>query len=123
MDEDLARSIGDRVRLHRTAARRTKAVVAGLAGITPDYLYQIERGQKVPTIPVLTRLAEVLGVAAGTLLDERSPSPRSRCRTGEAIYRALTTSVDVEPLDLLVLRRRVQAAWTAWQSSHTGTAR
>ncbi len=67
MGEDLARSIGERVRFYRTAARRTKAVVAGLTGITPDYLYQIERGQKVPTVAVLTQLADVLGVSAGEL--------------------------------------------------------
>jgi transcriptional regulator with XRE-family HTH domain len=45
--------------------------VAGLAGITPDYLYQIERGQKVPTVAVLTQLAEVLRVSVGELLGGR----------------------------------------------------
>jgi Helix-turn-helix domain len=43
-------------------------VIAGLAGITPDYLYQIERGQKVPTVAVLTQLADVLRVSVGELL-------------------------------------------------------
>jgi transcriptional regulator with XRE-family HTH domain len=50
MGDNLGRSIGERVQFYRTAARRTKTVVAGLAGITPDYLYQIERDEKVPTI-------------------------------------------------------------------------
>lgn len=56
-DDHLAQMIGERVRFYRTASRRTKAVVAGLAGITPDYLYQIERGQKVPTVALLAQLA------------------------------------------------------------------
>jgi hypothetical protein len=38
MDEQLARAIGERVRARRTAGRRKKTVVAGLAGITADYL-------------------------------------------------------------------------------------
>jgi transcriptional regulator with XRE-family HTH domain len=71
MGEHLARMIGERVRFHRTASRRTKAVVAGLTGITPDYLYQIERGQKVPTVAILTQLAEVLRVSVGELLGDR----------------------------------------------------
>src|SRR6266567_2941493 len=41
MDE-LARVIGTRVRAARVGNRQTQTVVAGLAGITPDYLYQIE---------------------------------------------------------------------------------
>lgn len=63
MDEQLARAIGERVRARRTAGRRKKTVVAGLAGITADYLYQIERGMKLPTVAVLTKLAGVLGVS------------------------------------------------------------
>ncbi len=61
MDEQLARAIGERVRVRRTAGRRKKTVVAGLAGITADYLYQIERGTKLPTVAVLTKLAGSLG--------------------------------------------------------------
>jgi transcriptional regulator with XRE-family HTH domain len=55
MDE-LALIIGARVRVARIANRQTQTVVAGLAGITPDYLYQIERGKKLPAVPVLLEL-------------------------------------------------------------------
>ena len=44
MAEHLAQEVGDRVRFHRLATKKTQTVVAGLAGITTDYLYQIERG-------------------------------------------------------------------------------
>lgn len=44
MDEDLAKLVGHRVRFSRTVTGRTRIAVAGLTGITPDYLYQIERG-------------------------------------------------------------------------------
>ena len=39
----LAIPMGDRIRFHREARRKTQAVVAGLAGISDDYLSQIER--------------------------------------------------------------------------------
>jgi transcriptional regulator with XRE-family HTH domain len=40
--------IGERVRFYRTAKKKKQVVVAGLAGITVEYLSQIERGLKTP---------------------------------------------------------------------------
>ena len=42
--------IGERLRFYRMAKGKTQAVVAGLAGVTEDYLSQIERGLKTPTL-------------------------------------------------------------------------
>lgn len=67
-DEQLTVTIGERVRLRCLASRLPKTVIAGLAGISPDYLYQIERGLKLPTVTVLMQLAEVLDVSADELL-------------------------------------------------------
>ncbi|GAA5164650.1 helix-turn-helix transcriptional regulator [Pseudonocardia eucalypti] len=121
MDDALARSIGERVQFYRTAARRSKAVVAGLAGITPDYLRLIERGQKVPTIAVLAQLADVLRVSPGELLGNRAATENTRIKTaaGDAIYQALTNPgapIDAPPA-LSVLRRRIDDAWSTWQTS------
>ncbi|WP_067853585.1 helix-turn-helix domain-containing protein [Nocardia shimofusensis] len=121
MSDSLARQIGERVQFYRQASRRTKAVVAGLAGITPDYLYQIERGQKVPTIAVLTLLAEVLRVPVGQLIGkEAEPDVRpSRTAAGEVLCRALTSPIErsARPVDPAELRRRVEDAWRTWQMS------
>ncbi|MFF5672356.1 helix-turn-helix domain-containing protein [Streptomyces hygroscopicus] len=40
--------IGDRIRHYR--GERRQDVVAGLVGISPDYLSQIERGLKIPSL-------------------------------------------------------------------------
>ncbi len=121
MDEQLARAIGERVRARRTAGRQKKTVVAGLTGITADYLYQIERGMKLPTVPVLTRLAEVLGVSVADLLGQKpATSTRlSNTAAGEAIYRALTGPAPAhgEVLPLAELYEQVKQAWRTWQTS------
>jgi DNA-binding XRE family transcriptional regulator len=122
MDEQLARMIGTRVRASRAANQQTQAVVAGLAGITTDYLYQIERGKKLPTIPVLAQLAEVLRVPLATLLGEQAaPSPATARRAssaGDALYRALTQPmVAGDPPSVSELHGHVQAAWRTWQTS------
>ncbi len=54
--------VGERLRFYRTGQRKTQAVVAGLAGVSEDYLSQIERGLKSPTITLLHRFARILGV-------------------------------------------------------------
>src|SRR5256884_6184239 len=96
MDEQLARVIGARVRAARVASHRTQVVVAGLAGITADYLHQIEHGKKLPTIPVLTQLAQVLNVPLSRLVEQLPPRGTDRpCMTdmGAALYEALTQPV------------------------------
>jgi len=54
--------IGERLRFYRQAKGKTQAVVAGLAGVTEDYLSQIERGLKTPTLPLVHRFSKILGV-------------------------------------------------------------
>lgn len=121
MDDALARSIGERVQFYRSASRRTKAVVAGLAGITPDYLRLIERGQKIPTVAVLAQLADVLRVSPGELLGSHAAAENTRIKTaaGDAIYRALTSPPPLadRPPAMPALRRRVNEAWSTWQTS------
>jgi transcriptional regulator with XRE-family HTH domain len=120
-DDHLAQVVGERIRFYRSSAHKTKTVVAGLTGITPDYLYQIERGQKLPALPVLAQLAEVLHVELGKLLD--SVPVQSRPWTDDlaanAICRALInppTAPSGSP-DGEVLHRAVLDAWTTWQTS------
>ncbi|MBV8468760.1 MAG: helix-turn-helix transcriptional regulator [Burkholderiaceae bacterium] len=46
-----------------------------LAGVSKSMLSQIERNQANPTVAVVWRLANALGVALGTLLDGDRPTP------------------------------------------------
>jgi transcriptional regulator with XRE-family HTH domain len=113
--------IGDRIRHHRGA--RQQDVIAGLAGITPDYLSQIERGLKVPSIPVLYAIAQELGVPAAALIAE-APGPRGAPAdsTEPVIVRALMgygPPRSASPVEAAVLRERVEAAWRTWQTSPT----
>jgi len=86
-------SIGDRVRFYRQGSGgKSQAVVSGLAGITENYLSQIERGLKTPTIGVLQRLAAVLGVSVSVLLGEPSYASESAIHPiAPAIQAALMT--------------------------------
>jgi transcriptional regulator with XRE-family HTH domain len=111
--------IGDRIRYYRK--QRRQDVIAGLVGITPDYLSQIERNLKTPTIAILHAIARELGVPTAALLaDAPVPAAVARDTVEPAITQALMgygppfSSTPVEPSRL---RERVEAAWRSWQTS------
>ncbi|MGH3438567.1 MAG: helix-turn-helix domain-containing protein [Sciscionella sp.] len=120
MDERLARRIGVRIRTHREANRQKQVVVAELAGITADYLYQVERGKKLPTVAVLAELAKVLRTSVGALVDQQPETrecPR-RSEPSDRMFRSLTeTLATTDQLPVKELRERIGSAWRIWQTS------
>lgn len=112
--------IGDRLRFYRTGQGTSQAVVSGLAKVTPDYLAQIERGLKTPTIALLQQFASILGVQVAVLLDEPSFNEESTIHpvasnTQAALMPYGTGAAGDEPAELAELRLRVDGAWAIWQ--------
>jgi transcriptional regulator with XRE-family HTH domain len=105
--------IGERLRFYRQAKGKTQAVVAGLAGATEDYLSQIERGLKTPTLPLVHRFSKILGVRVSELLGESATEHDERVLpVGYAVQRALMSySGSDDAPDLVSLRGRVDAAF------------
>lgn len=115
-------SIGERLRFYRKSKGQKQVVVAGLAGITEDYLSQIERGLKTPTIGLLQKLARILHVPVSTLIGEPEFEHDSVVHpVASAIQRALTSYGDSEDgsgdVDLEDLRHRVDNVWSIWHTS------
>jgi transcriptional regulator with XRE-family HTH domain len=111
--------VGERLRFYRQATGKTQAVVAGLAGVTEDYLSQIERGLKTPTLSLLHRFSKILGVRVSELLGEsETERDESVQPTGHAVQQALLSyEHHVQPMDLALLREQVNGAWAIWQGS------
>jgi transcriptional regulator with XRE-family HTH domain len=111
--------IGERLRFYRQAKGKTQAVVAGLAGVTEDYLSQIERGLKTPTLLLLHRFSKILGVRVSELLGESATEHDEAVHpVGYAVQRALMSYPGAHDTpDLAELRGRVDAAWSIWQGS------
>jgi transcriptional regulator with XRE-family HTH domain len=125
-----AGSFGERIRFHRAASRKTQAVVAGLAGISEDYLSQVERGLKVPSFGTLQRIADVLRVPAASLLNGQPKPVAADLGAGTpALRRAMTApwlnTPSVPRHDTAHLGLWVDRAWSRWQGSpsrYTDTA-
>ncbi|MFF9594073.1 helix-turn-helix domain-containing protein [Streptomyces sp. NPDC014646] len=114
--------VGGRIRHHRERLHRTQAAIAGLCGITEDYLSQIERGLKQPSHTVLVRIATELDISVAALLDGAEVvRPRAHASAGtdvvQAMLRPCSKLADRSPAPAASLRSRVNDAWGIWQSS------
>jgi transcriptional regulator with XRE-family HTH domain len=58
----ISQAFGKRVRALRVEAGLSQEKLAEKAGMHPTYLSDIERGQRNPTLEVISRLAKALGV-------------------------------------------------------------
>jgi transcriptional regulator with XRE-family HTH domain len=68
MNENRKR-FGQRIRSAREAAHSSRDAVAEKAKIGVNYLGQVERGEKWPTLDVIVSVADAIGVPASVFLD------------------------------------------------------
>lgn len=73
---DMRRLVGRNVRRVRTQAGLTQEQFAEKSGFSQQYLSDLERGRRNPTVVTLYELAQALGVSHLELL--RTEQPRSR---------------------------------------------
>jgi transcriptional regulator with XRE-family HTH domain len=75
--------LGQRLRTLRQDQDETLAETAGRAGISPQYLSEIERGRKEPSSEMIAALAGALGTTL-TVLTEQVASDLRRQQTARA---------------------------------------
>ena len=68
----LADQLGETIKKRRKELRITQPHLAELAKISTNTLYKLERGQGNPSLEVLNKLAEVLGMEL--LLEVKKPT-------------------------------------------------
>ena len=77
VDRQRLRALGANIRERRTAGELTLEDLANEAGLSVTYLGQTERGQRNPSVLVLWRIADALGITLDQLAAS-DPGPRSR---------------------------------------------
>ncbi len=80
--------IGEQLRHRRHERRETLTETAGRAGVSPQYLSEVERGLKEPSSEMIAALAGALGTSLGELaggITERLRNPVARCRAAFAL--------------------------------------
>ncbi|OII69139.1 helix-turn-helix transcriptional regulator [Streptomyces sp. CC77] len=127
---DIPLTFGQRVRRARERAGLSRPVLAGLVSRSSDWVKAVENGQiGMPRLPMLLRMAEVLGVDdVAQLTGEARIASSAYGRTAHAdlpvVRRALSTyqlvSRDEEPEPLDTLAARVRSAWKLWHGPDDG---
>ncbi|MBC7301736.1 MAG: helix-turn-helix domain-containing protein [Nocardia sp.] len=69
-------ALGERLRALRLEQRSTLVDTAGRAGISPQYLSEVERGRKEPSSEMIAALAGALGTSLGELVAQVADSMR-----------------------------------------------
>jgi transcriptional regulator with XRE-family HTH domain len=54
--------IGNQIKLRRKELHITQETLAALSGVSKNTIYQIEREQSNPTVEIIQKLADVLGM-------------------------------------------------------------
>jgi transcriptional regulator with XRE-family HTH domain len=76
--------LGQRLRALRLDQRETLAETAGRAGISPQYLSEIERGRKEPSSEMIAALAGALGTTLTGLTEQVAGDLRRQSGTSAA---------------------------------------
>jgi transcriptional regulator with XRE-family HTH domain len=115
-----------RLRYFRERAGMTRAVLGGLVGRSESWVKGVESGRfLMPRLPMLIRLAEVLGVEPSELVGENgipvSAFGKAAHPALPKITEALTSypldTHDIVPLSAAALADRVAQAWQLWHTA------
>ena len=91
--------IGARLLDLRQGAQLSQERLADAAGLSTNYISMIEKGQRLPSLEVLSRLARVLGVPVTAFFDDAVPEgPLERELRRLAVYLRRRQPEDVRKL-------------------------
>lgn len=92
--------LGSRLRALRTDRDETLAQTAERAGISPQYLSEVERGRKEPSSEMIAALAGALGLTVADLMAGAAEDLRRTAGTLVAVTSVTTSTAVIRPAGL-----------------------
>jgi transcriptional regulator with XRE-family HTH domain len=89
--------LGSRLRALRTDRDETLAQTAERAGISPQYLSEVERGRKEPSSEMIAALAGALDISVADLMADTAEDLRQSTRTLTAVTTLTKSSAVIRP--------------------------
>lgn len=89
--EDLAQSIGDRIRILRKQKRFSREELAFQASLHSSYLGKVERGEKNIRLESLVRITQVLGVSLEEFFSVIDPAISNKSKPFTEIIKLLNS--------------------------------
>lgn len=117
-------SVGQRIRLYRQRAGKSRPVLGGLVGRSAEWVKAVENGRMLPPrLPMLSRIAQVLKVPVTDLIGGDDIQIDRLAGPGHAALPAVRDALnrypmgDQEPEPLGHMTARLDAAWRARHAS------
>ncbi|RLI43580.1 DNA-binding protein [Candidatus Bathyarchaeota archaeon] len=66
--------LGENLRRIRQTKQVTQAELARVVGVDPTFISKLELGKRLPSLPILLKLATALNVTIDELLDNNTPA-------------------------------------------------
>jgi len=73
MGRDGLMDFGERLRRMRTNAGLSVRALAEKVGVSPSFIYQLERNETTPSFSTLKRIGSILGTGVSVLIDDEFP--------------------------------------------------
>ncbi len=70
-----AKDVGNRIKELREKRKMTQYALASQSGVSPTYIYQLERGEKSPTVEYLAHICWGLGVTLADFFNTENEEP------------------------------------------------
>ena len=96
----LTTKLGAKIRKLRQARRYSQEQLAGFAGVNPNYLSEVERGERNLSVEVLVALANALEVSPAELFNDECESSR------DEVMAQIVRLLQPMPLELLIFVHR-----------------
>src|SRR5258706_16423963 len=92
-------TVGQRIKLYRERAGKTRAVLGGLVGRSPEWVKAVETGRLLPPrLPMLDKLARILRVSVGDLVGDPSLPPDPVTTPGHPALPAVRDALNRYPI-------------------------
>lgn len=111
-------AFGQRLRRYRDLRRLTQLQLSDLAAISRAYVAQMERGDGIPHITVVNRLAAALDITPAELLGYHEPRPTAMDTAARALEEVLTAIRGV-PLQVVGRVSAEGPRWTAFEEGRS----
>ncbi len=101
-------SIGQRIKQTREKLEYTQAKLASEAEITPAAISQIESGDRIPSSPILRKLASVLKVSTDYLLGATDEPALKDLLQDEGMQKFFRGFKDLSPKDKAIIQSQIE---------------
>ena len=120
MKEEKLMSLGNRIKSLRKAQHLTQQKLADKVDVSRIYVQALESNRRMPSMKLLNRLAEALGVEVQDLVKTVSSSPSGRLQLEEVLQVSPEVEVwyrskKLKPRELKFVQSLIDAAISRWE--------